>query len=508
VTALTEATRGSSEAYTYDIIGNLVSMSRTGEGTWSYEPAPFSEPPSRSSTLGVDDLHTWDDVGRLTGWVTDDAGDVTVRSYTYDGAGRLSSITSVPPPPGDPTETMYAYDVDDALVYETRDDGHGPPAEVFRVRGYRKDTDTGQVIEKVLPMLAVEDAGDARWTLVEPDGHALATYESTGSEASFEVAGVYGKPLDAWTRGSTWPIDGFHGSDPDRGNEVVHFGARHMVLRDGMWMQPEPLLYMGPARGDLAHPRGYGGVYASGNPLAASDRSGRQELPTAEDAEEAMQTVHEIGLSVLELVPAADDIGAPEWLESLLESAADLLAEQEGNPGAILEFIGVDPFGLLNEAVDDPSYAPAGEDAADQTLSEMTDLVLSGIGVGLGGPAGSRGLSGLDDLASQAGPKLLTKSWGLADFAPGKLERHFADHAAEWGAGNITNSSYLSRARSLLGSEPSGEILGFTREGGDILRYNTRTNEFAVGSSEGTIRTLFRPEDGIEYWYRQTGGAP
>ena len=83
------------------------------------------------------------------------------------------------------------------------------------------------------------------------------------------------------------------------------------------------------------------------------------------------------------------------------------------------------------------------------------------------------------------------------------LDSHFAKHAVEWGAGNITKAGYLRRAQSLLGKKPGGNILGHTRANGDILRYNTRTNEFAVGASDGTIRTLFRPQGGMDYWLKQ-----
>ena len=38
---------------------------------------------------------------------------------------------------------------------------------------------------------------------------------------------------------------------------------------------------------------------------------------------------------------------------------------------------------------------------------------------------------------------------------------------------------------------------------GDSLFYDEDDNEFAVLSSDGYIRTLFRPDDGIEYWNRQ-----
>ena len=39
--------------------------------------------------------------------------------------------------------------------------------------------------------------------------------------------------------------------------------------------------------------------------------------------------------------------------------------------------------------------------------------------------------------------------------------------------------------------------------GAERIRYNVRTNEFAVGTAEGTIRTLFRPQEGMAYWLRQ-----
>jgi len=51
-----------------------------------------------------------------------------------------------------------------------------------------------------------------------------------------------------------------------------------------------------------------------------------------------------------------------------------------------------------------------------------------------------------------------------------------------------------------------GDILGAVRKNGDVLRYNARTNEFAVGAADGTIRTLFRPQAGMDYWQAVTSG--
>jgi len=41
------------------------------------------------------------------------------------------------------------------------------------------------------------------------------------------------------------------------------------------------------------------------------------------------------------------------------------------------------------------------------------------------------------------------------------------------------------------------------RENGDIIYYNQTTNEFAVKTIEGIIRTFFKPSAGIEYFNRQ-----
>ncbi len=83
------------------------------------------------------------------------------------------------------------------------------------------------------------------------------------------------------------------------------------------------------------------------------------------------------------------------------------------------------------------------------------------------------------------------------------LEQHFAKHAAEWGVEGMTKAEYLGRAQALLNSKAGGDILGLARAGGDILRYNATTNEFAVGTAQGVIRTFFRPTEGFAYWLSQ-----
>jgi pyocin large subunit-like protein len=94
---------------------------------------------------------------------------------------------------------------------------------------------------------------------------------------------------------------------------------------------------------------------------------------------------------------------------------------------------------------------------------------------------------------------------GEASFASeAKLAKHVAKHSGEW-PGGISEAEYLSRARQLLKANPGGDILGHVRANGDILRYNVATNEFASQTAEGTIRTFFRPTEGMAYWLMQVG---
>lgn len=83
-------------------------------------------------------------------------------------------------------------------------------------------------------------------------------------------------------------------------------------------------------------------------------------------------------------------------------------------------------------------------------------------------------------------------------FAPGQLERHFEKHGAEMGF--ATKEEYLRAAQALVRGGPGVETW---QRGGDTLFFKEQTNEFAVLSENGIIRTYFRPDDGRRYWERQ-----
>ena len=80
------------------------------------------------------------------------------------------------------------------------------------------------------------------------------------------------------------------------------------------------------------------------------------------------------------------------------------------------------------------------------------------------------------------------------------LDSHYNKHSSEFG--NISKEQYLQGANDLINST-SDDILTKTRANGDIIYYNPSTNEFAVKSADGCIRTYFKPSDGLDYFNRQ-----
>ena len=100
-------------------------------------------------------------------------------------------------------------------------------------------------------------------------------------------------------------------SEEDQTNEVMHFGTRHTLLRDGMWMQPEPLLALGP-NNLIGNPGNASGVYASGNPIGFEDSEGYNTLPlilrclacTADDRKDAGDKAGEVLKAVKDKVEA------------------------------------------------------------------------------------------------------------------------------------------------------------------------------------------------------------
>lgn len=81
-------------------------------------------------------------------------------------------------------------------------------------------------------------------------------------------------------------------------------------------------------------------------------------------------------------------------------------------------------------------------------------------------------------------------------------QAHFDKHGAEFG--QITQDDYLAIAKALRDAPLSKEVLEIVRESdGVISRFHTKSGAFTAFNKDQTIRTLFKPNDGIAYFRRQ-----
>jgi pyocin large subunit-like protein len=109
---------------------------------------------------------------------------------------------------------------------------------------------------------------------------------------------------------------------------------------------------------------------------------------------------------------------------------------------------------------------------------------LSGIAIFLPGISGSV-IKKVGDFASEA-----------------KLLKHFEDHGAEFGNSFKNASEYLKGAKDFF-NNITDDVIQMTRKNGDVVQYNTKTNEFGVIDKEGIIRTFFKPKRSTEYFKDQ-----
>jgi hypothetical protein len=78
---------------------------------------------------------------------------------------------------------------------------------------------------------------------------------------------------------------------------------------------------------------------------------------------------------------------------------------------------------------------------------------------------------------------------------------HFKKHGAEFP--ECPNAmQYAKRAWEFVTNPPAGTLTKL-RPNGDVLFYNPATNTFAVRTADGSLRTMFRPTNGINYWNLQ-----
>ncbi|NPC90766.1 hypothetical protein HOO54_05025 [Bacillus sp. WMMC1349] len=80
------------------------------------------------------------------------------------------------------------------------------------------------------------------------------------------------------------------------------------------------------------------------------------------------------------------------------------------------------------------------------------------------------------------------------------FDEHYKKHKREYG--NISKSKYLKKAQALAGTTGK-HILTKKRKNGDILKYNTKTNDFLSMTKNDVIKTFFKPKRGKAYFKEQ-----
>jgi hypothetical protein len=84
-----------------------------------------------------------------------------------------------------------------------------------------------------------------------------------------------------------------------------------------------------------------------------------------------------------------------------------------------------------------------------------------------------------------------------------KLAEHFVKHGGEFG--KITQQEYLQVAQELRDCSAGGDVLEYLRKDGTGgSRYDRTSGVFIAFNADGTLRTCFKPNDGEQYFWRQS----
>ena len=82
-----------------------------------------------------------------------------------------------------------------------------------------------------------------------------------------------------------------------------------------------------------------------------------------------------------------------------------------------------------------------------------------------------------------------------------QFDGHFEKHGKEFGS--ITQEEYLKKANDLINNDSDTILHKTEAEDGDYIFYDTVNNEILFLSTDGYIRTYFKPSSGIDYYNRQ-----
>jgi filamentous hemagglutinin len=79
--------------------------------------------------------------------------------------------------------------------------------------------------------------------------------------------------------------------------------------------------------------------------------------------------------------------------------------------------------------------------------------------------------------------------------------KHFLKHGDEFS--DVKNAKqYVEKAHKFVSDPPPGTLTK-VRPNGEKLFYDPNTNTFAAQAADGAPKTMFKPENGMDYWNNQ-----
>lgn len=83
-----------------------------------------------------------------------------------------------------------------------------------------------------------------------------------------------------------------------------------------------------------------------------------------------------------------------------------------------------------------------------------------------------------------------------------KLLEHYQKHGREFGG--VSAEDYLRQAQTLRDRPAGKDVLEVVRADGVISRFDQTSGAFLAFNQDLTIRTYFKPNDGVNYFWRQS----
>ena len=80
-------------------------------------------------------------------------------------------------------------------------------------------------------------------------------------------------------------------------------------------------------------------------------------------------------------------------------------------------------------------------------------------------------------------------------------QRQFERNGGTFGADTV--EEYVDQAHAFIAKPPAGVERATRSRNGDKLFYDAKSNTFLVATREGAPRTMFKPDDGADYWADQ-----